>query len=439
MNNSNQKSNSNETSKNVTRRDFVRTAAVTAATVPFAGEAAWAAASAHAGGDETIKLGLIGCGGRGTGAAFNAIDASPKIKMIAMADLFRDHLESKLGYLREHRADRIDIPADRQYVGFNAYKQLIAEADVDMVILATPPHFRPIHLEEAIAAGKHVFMEKPVAVDPAGIRQVIAAGELAKKKNLGIVAGTQRRHEKCYLEAMQRIHNGEIGDVIAARCYWNQGFLWHKDKRAEWTEMEWQIRNWLYFTWLSGDHIVEQHVHNLDAVNWAMGDHPTKAMGMGGREVRTDPVFGNIFDHHAIEYEYPDGRFALSMCRQIAHCANRVHEVVHGTKGRSITHSGGARIEGENAWKFEGDNPNPYLVEHVNLINGIVDGKPLNEARRIAESTLTAIMGRMSTYTGKEVTWDQALNSKLDLAPETYAFGPCEVRPVSIPGKTPLI
>jgi predicted dehydrogenase len=290
-------------------------------------------------------------------------------------------------------------------------------------------------MEAAVAAGKHVFMEKPVAVDPTEVRQVIAASDLAAQKKLGIVAGTQRRHEAPYIETMKRVHAGAIGDIISAQCYWNQGGLWMNARQPAWSDMEWQLRNWLYFTWLSGDHIVEQHVHNLDVVNWAIQATPVKALSLGGRQVRTDPAYGHVYDHFTTEFEYPNGVKVLSMCRQIDGTASRVEERVQGTKG--TTNCNGS-IRGQNAWRFEGERNNPYVQEHTDLIASIRANKPLNEGRRIAESTLTAIMARMSAYTGQEVTWDQAMNSKLSLMPAKLEMGPMPVPPVAVPGKTPL-
>ncbi|MHC4210737.1 MAG: Gfo/Idh/MocA family protein, partial [Planctomycetota bacterium] len=310
---------------------------------------------------------------------------------------------------------------------------------VDMVILATPPHFRPAHFAAAVDAGKHVFMEKPVAVDPTGVRNVLAAADAADAKGLSVVAGTQRRHETCYQGVMKRIHRGQLGRPVSARCYWNMGGLWMNPPRDEWSDMEWQLRNWLYFTWLSGDHIVEQHVHNLDVVNWAVRAHPIRAMGMGGRQVRTHPDYGHIFDHFAIEYEYPDHVHLTSMCRQIDGCANRVEEVIVGSVGHSVTRSGYAVVEGPHAWRFEEENRNPYVQEQRDLIYSVNGAGPrLNETRTVAESTLTAIMGRMSAYTGKEVTWEQAMSSTLNLAPPVYEFTDLPMPPVAVPGQTEL-
>jgi predicted dehydrogenase len=304
-------------------------------------------------------------------------------------------------------------------------------------VTAAPPGFRPLHLQAAVEAGKNVFMEKPVAVDPVGVRSVISSSDLAQKKGLAIVAGTQRRHQARYLELMRRIQDSAIGEIIGGECYWNMGELWVIKKGPNMTDMEWQCRNWLYFTWLSGDHIVEQHVHNIDVINWAFGTLPVKAMGMGGRQVRTAPEYGNIFDHFAVEFEYPNGARVLSMCRQTPGCSDRVEERILGTKGYAF---GYGEIKGMNTWKFEGEEINPYVQEQADLIQSIRTGKPLNEGRRIAESTLCAIMGRMSAYTGRAISWDWVMNSsKLDLSPKKYEFGPLPVEPVAVPGKTPLI
>jgi len=314
---------------------------------------------------------------------------------------------------------------------------VIATPGVNYVILATPPGFRPGHLEAAVAAGKNVFTEKPVAVDGPGIRSVLASYEAAKAKGLHIGVGTQRRHEQGYVEALRRVRDGGIGDVVAARAYWNQGALWNKPRQREWTDLEWQMRNWLYFTWLSGDHIVEQHVHNLDVVNWAMGTHPVRAMGMGGRQSRISPDYGQCFDHFAIDYEYPSGAHMLSMCRQIPDCANRVAETLVGTKGSCELDSGAKRYEllGGSAYKFTSSQTNPYVQEHTDLIASIRAGTPYNELQTVAESTLTAIMGRISAYTGKAVSWDEALGSSEALVPANLAFGPMPVPPVPRPGQ----
>lgn len=422
----------------ITRRDFMKTAAITgvgAAAFPAFG-GSW-----HRSNDETIRVGVIGCGGRGTGAAVNSLEAHPSTRIVAMADLFEDRLNGSLGWLTgpDGWSDRVDVD-ERRFTGFDAYKQLLALDEIDLVILATPPGFRPIHFKAAIDAGKHVFLEKPVAVDPAGVRTVIEASQRAGQKRLSVVTGTQRRHEPSYLQAIEQIRSGIIGDVHSARCAWNQGGLWVHDRKPEYTDMEWQCRNWLYFCWLSGDHIVEQHVHNLDVINWAMGGPPERAYGMGGRQVRTQEKYGDIFDHFAIEYEYADGRRCLSFCRQQDGTDGRVEESIFGTRGTLTTRPGHAVIDGGTPWRFAGDNGNPYVHEHVNLLRSVRgDGPYLNEAKRVAESTLTAIMGRMSAYTGKTVTWAQAMNSGLDIVPDEFAFGDLPSPEVPVPGRTPLI
>jgi predicted dehydrogenase len=412
------------------RRLFLSTSIAGTAAASMLSRATWAA------GTDRLRVGLVGCGGRGTGALFNATSASPDVEVAAIADLFPDRLASCRGHL-EQLGDRVALTDEDCYVGWDAYKKLMARPDIDIVILATPPHFRPMMFAEAIANDKHVFMEKPVAVDPAGVRIVMAAGDVADQRGLSVVAGTQRRHEACYLDMMRRIRDGEIGEPVAARCYWNQGGLWNRGRNDDWSDMEWQLRNWLYFTWLSGDHITEQHVHNLDAVNWALGSHPIRCMGMGGRQSRTQPEYGHCFDHFAIDYEYPGGVHALSMARQADGSASRVEEVIQGTKGRSVSTSGQTRFEGGRNWSFTAENPNPYVQEHRNLHASIRGEQArLNEARRIAESTLTAIMGRMSAYSGRELTWDEVLNSNMDLSPPSYSFTTLDVPAIPVPGRT---
>ncbi len=385
---------------------------------------------------DKIKIGLIGCGGRGTGAAINAFDADPNIVLTCMGDAFQDELNGSLRVLKERMKERCDVPADRQFVGFDAYQKVLAQ-DIDYVILATPPGFRPVHFEAAVNSGKHVFFEKPVAVDAPGIRKVIAAAQKAKDRGLNIVAGTQRRHDRAYMECLDRIHNGQMGDVVATYAYWNQGALWMKPRKPEWSMLEWQMRNWLYFTWLSGDHIVEQHIHNMDVCNWSKGGHPVKCFSLGGRQVRTQESYGHIFDHFATEYEYADGSKMMSTCRQIDGCYARVSEHIVGTKGTSNANT---YIRGENAWRWDGQRDDPYKLEHVDLIASIRGKAPyVNEGVQVAESTMTAIMGRMSAYTGKEVTWEQAMASQESLVPDHFTFGMrLEVPPVAVPGVTQL-
>ncbi len=425
------------------RRDFLKTTAAVGAVAGLGH-----VPSVHAGGSDTIKIGLIGCGGRGTGAAENACEGSEGVVITALGDLFPDHLNTCRDRLRGNDAvkKKVDVADDHCFTGFDAYKQVI-DSGVDLIVLATPPGFRPMMLEYAVAKGKHIFTEKPVGVDGTGIRKVLAAYDQAKSKGLAIVAGTQRRHQAPYIESMKRIHGGDIGEITSARCYWDQGALWVrtlKEKEEKgWSDSEWQIRNWLYFTWLSGDHIVEQHVHNLDVVNWALSTdseepgHPLRAVGLGGRQVRTAPDFGHIYDHFAIEYEYPNDVHVQSFSRQIANCENNVSEQIVGTKGAWT--SNGYRFTGANKGRVRDGGGNPYVVEHTDLVASIRAGKPLNELKTVAYSTLTAIMGRMSAYTGKAVTWEDAMGSKLDLMPKELAFGPLPVPPVAMPGLTELV
>jgi len=393
----------------------------------------------YAFGTDEIRVGLIGCGGRGSGAADQVLRAAPNVRLVAMGDAFQDRLDASRATLMEKYKDAVQVPEDRCFVGFDAYQKVLA-TDINYVILATPPGFRPTHLKAAVAAGKNIFTEKPVAVDGPGIRTCLALYEEAKSKGLCIAAGTQRRHQKSYQEAMQRIHDGAMGEIVAARCYWNQGTLWNKARKPEWSDMEWQLRNWLYFTWLSGDHIVEQHVHNLDVINWATQSHPIRAVGMGGRQVRTGAEYGHIFDHFAIDYEYPNGMHLMSMARQIGNCENKVAEALTGTKGTAeLEDRRRYLIAGETNWQFSGKEQDSYLQEHTDLIESIRSGQPINELKNVAESTLTAIMGRMSAYTGKAVTWEQALNSSQELLPTELSWGQLPVAPVAMPGQTELV
>jgi predicted dehydrogenase len=420
-----------------TRRDFLKTATTAALGGAVVQGTSTAFAGQRAAGSDEIRIGVIGCGGRGTGAVDDAISSSQGVKLVAMGDMFQDRLTDSRTRLTEKFGAKIDV-GDRAFTGLDAYQKVIA-SDVNYIILATPPGFRPLHLTEAVNAGKNIFTEKPVAVDGPGIRAVLAAYETARAKGLGIAAGTQRRHQTGYLEAMKRVHDGAVGRIVSARCYWNQGGLWKRDRQADWTDAEWQIRNWLYFTWLSGDHIVEQHVHNIDVVNWAMNAHPVSANGMGGRQVRTSPDYGHIFDHFAIDYEYGNGTPLASQCRQIQGCANNVTESLVGEKGTvRLDNSGKYAITGPKAWSFGDKDNRPYVQEHTDFIAALRAGKPYNELKDVAESTLTAIVGRMSAYTGKIVTWDQALNSKEELMPPNLTLGPLPMPPVPVPGQTQL-
>lgn len=439
------------------RRDFLKAAAGATAL------AAMAVPAVHAAGSDTIKVGIIGTGGRGTMAGENVLRAAPNVQVVAVGDVFKfrtDRCRASLMKLNgddeiKQLGNKVDLPEDRCFVGLDCHDKVL-NAGVDYVILATPPGFRPLHLQAAIAAGKHIFTEKPVAVDGTGIRKVLAAYEDSLKKKLYIAAGTQRRHQKSYLETYQRVRDGAIGDITAARCYWNGGAIWFR-KRDELvknnvpdSDLAFQLHNWYHFVWTCGDHICEQHVHNLDAVNWALGKHPTRCLGVGSRQSRAqgDPnAVGHIYDNFMVEYEYDNGVHMQSMCRQIPLTdvnlggLKGVSEMLVGTKGTCYTDQGDAhQITGPNAWKFAGPGNAPYVQEHTDLIECIRTGKPINELKNVAESTLTAIMGRMSAYTGRAVTWDQALNSKEDTFPQNLAWNmSLSTPPVAVPGTTKLV
>jgi predicted dehydrogenase len=398
-----------------------------------------------AAGSDKIRVGLIGCGGRGTYDTTNCLNSAENVELAAMGDLFKGRLERCLGTLRKRLPDKVSVTEDTCFVGWDAYKKVVACDNVDLVILTEPPHFRPGHLKAAVEAGKHVFMEKPVAVDPVGVRSVIASSEMADQKKLTIVAGTQSRRMAHLVEGMNRIHNGDIGEILAGQCVrmgggmlnWSQAT---KQREATWSDMEWQLRRWLFWTWLSGDFIVEMHIHNLDVMNWAIGAHPVQCMGIGGRQVRTGPEYGNVYDHFAVEYQYPNGARIEYIGTQIDGCSHRSDERVVGTKGRAYMDSGNCIIEGAKGFEYDGPSPSPVVKQHADQIAAIRGGKRLNEGRRVAESSLTCIMGRMSCYTGRALKWDWAMNaSELDLSPERHEFGDLPMRPVATPGITKLI
>jgi predicted dehydrogenase len=419
----------------VTRRTFIGTTAAAAAALALPG-------GLFAQGSDRLRVGLVGCGGRGTGAARDCLRSSTGVELVSLGDLVPDRLARCRENLAEAASESAEFAAgykvtDEQcFTGFDAYEQVLA-TDIDMVILATPPGFRPDHLAAAVAAGKHIFAEKPVAVDPAGIRTVLAAYDSAVQKGLGIGVGTQRRHEAEYLATIERIHDGAIGDVVSGQVFWNQGGLWSHEQEAGWSDGEWQIRNWLYFAWLSGDHIVEQHVHNIDVANWVLGAHPVRARGVGGRQFRVEPRYGHIYDHFAIDFEYEDGARILSMCRQIEGTRSHIGENFIGSRGQS---NASGRITGADAWEWQRPERrvNPYVQEHTDLIASIRSGRPYNELKQVAESTLTAIMGREAAYTGQELEWDEVLNADQVLAPPEVGFVSMDVPPVPTPGRTKL-
>ncbi len=398
------------------RRDFIKTTSTVIAGGAMIGTLPIARA-AHSFSSDEIKIGLVGCGGRGTGAATQALDtisAENRLKLTAVADPFQSQIDNALKSMKKKHGEHIDV-TDRIFVGVDGYKRLL-ESDIDMVILATPPGFRPQHFEAAIKAGKHVFMEKPVATDAPGVRRVLAANKIAKEKKLVVAVGLQRHHESGYQATIAKLKDGAIGNIVLARAYWNNDGVWTRNRTPDQSELEYQINNWYYFNWLSGDHICEQHIHNLDVINWLMDGPPVEAQGQGGRQVRTGPNSGQIFDHHFVEYTYGNGTKLLSQCRHIPGTWSEVGEFAHGSDG--WCNIGAGRIYDRNnkeIWRSPA-NEQGHAKEHFDLFASIRKGEIPNEGDYGALSTMTSIMGRMATYTGKRLTWDQCLNSKVSLA-----------------------
>jgi len=441
--------------KHNSRRAFVKQTGVLAggliALPTFAG------ANFFSGADDTIKIALVGCGGRGTGAAMQALLSKQNVKLVAMADAFPDRLAScyksltgdegaERGGVKVDVKSRIDVPEERRFTGFDGYKKAIALADV--VLLTTPPGFRPIHFEEAIRQNKHVFMEKPVATDPVGIKKVLDAAVIAKQKKLNVVVGLQRHYQNSYRELYKR--KDLIGDITSSQAWWNNNGVWVNKRQYNQTEMEYQMRNWYYFNWLCGDHITEQHIHNIDVINWFKGAYPVRAQGMGGREVRKGKDHGEIFDHHFVEFEYADGSILNSQCRHIPKTMSRVDELLTGTKGK--IHCGAAKIvdrSGKVVYQYDkaGEN-NPYQTEHDELFAAIAKGEyKFSDTENGAYSSMTSILGRMATYSGQVIEWDKALNSGLDLQPKVYDWNALPpllpnsdgYYPVAVPGVTKYV
>jgi myo-inositol 2-dehydrogenase / D-chiro-inositol 1-dehydrogenase len=423
-----------------TRRAFLQTTAAAGALATLPIER-----FAHAAGKGQLRVALIGCGGRGSGAANQMLNVSSDVRLVAMADVDEARLGSSLKNLTAQHAHQVSVPKERQFVGFDAYKQALAEADI--AICSTPPGFRPLHFEEAVRQGKHAFLEKPVAVDAPGVRRVLAAAEEAKRKNLKVGVGLQRHHQPGYIETVKRLQDGAIGRITAMRCYWLGNAREGLERLPGESEMRYQIRNWYYFTWLSGDHIVEQHIHNIDVINWIKGAYPVRAQGMGGRQVRNLKIHGQIFDHHFVEFEYADGSRLFSQCRQNRGTHTSISEHVTGTLGEAELNDPQKRfsITGPNAWSLRlKEREDGHQLEHFPLVDAILNNKPHNEAEHGAKSTMTAIMGRMATYSGKLIEWDEAFNSKLDLLPKAFAWdAPAPVQPdadgfypVAMPGRT---
>ncbi|MBX6311901.1 MAG: Gfo/Idh/MocA family oxidoreductase [Isosphaeraceae bacterium] len=417
-----------------TRRTFLMhsTALAAATTLDMA-------VNAYAGGSDTLRVGLIGCGSRGTGAAEQTLTADKGTRLVAMADAFRDRLEGSLSNLKSSSvAERVEVPEDRRYVGFDAYKQVIDQ--VDVALLTTPPGFRPIHFAYAVEKGVHTFIEKPMAVDGPGLRKFLEAAKASKVKGLSVVNGFCWRYHKPRRETMKRVADGQIGDIVAIETTYNSKGVWEPRKRREEcdSEMEYQMRNWYYYCWLSGDHIVEQAVHGLDTMAWALGDKPPlRCWGVGGRQARTDAKYGNIWDHFAIVYEYDNDVRGYHQCRHWANTPNRVQDYILGAKGMADVF--GNKISGPNKWRYRGPNSNMYQTEHDEMYAALRAGKPINNAEQAASSTLLALMGRMAAYTGQVITWEQALNSQEDLSPSQYAWGDAPRRPVPVPGVTKFV
>jgi predicted dehydrogenase len=419
-----------------TRRQFLTSSA--AATAALA-----VAEHAHAGGNDLLRVGLVGCGGRGTGAAGQALHADRNVKLWAMADAFEDRLEQSLTSLRRDRevAQKIDVPRERRFVGFDAYRHVIACCDV--VLLCTPPHFRPMHLRAAVQANKHVFAEKPVAVDAPSVRSVLETCREARRRNLCVVSGLCLRSDNGFRDTVRRIHGGAIGDVLAVQANDYRGGLWVRRREPGWTDMQWQMRNWYYFTWLSGDFNVEQHVQHVDVCAWVLGDrYPARCYGTGGRQVRTGPEYGHIYDHFSVVYEYDHGPRVYATCRQQPGCRNDISAWVVGSRGQARFSERRRGLvlrtaSGERA--YEGPTNNMYQTEHDELFAAIRAGRPINNGDYMARSTLMAILGRMACYTGQLLTWEQALASRQDLSPPRYAWDVrLPVPPVATPGRTPF-
>lgn len=433
--------------KNINRRSFVKSATISTGallTTPFSLEA-----MANNSNSRKLKLAVVGCGGRGTGAVVQALRADKDVELVAMADAFGDRVENSLKYITEELDGEIKVKVKQKnkFTGFNAYKKAIDLADV--VILTTPPGFRPQHFEYAVNNDKHIFMEKPVATDPNGIRRVLKAAKLAEQKKLNVVVGLQRRYEKKYLALYNRINKGDIGKIVSGQVYWNGAGVWVRKRESGQTEMEYQMRNWYYFNWICGDHIVEQHIHNIDVANWFIGEYPKSASGMGGREVRKGIDHGQIFDHHYVEFNYPGGAVISSQCRHQPGTNRNVSEVFQGTKSNVYTKPKSKIVDhsGNDLFIYDsiGDK-SPYQIEHDELFKSIRSGGVINNAEYGAKTTLTAIMGRMATYTGKEITWEQALNSNHILVPDNLDWDsippviPDEngKYPVPVPGVTKI-
>ncbi len=445
--------------ESLSRRQFVKSAGATAAGMAALGglvvPRSMGGLGAFAAGADKIRIGLIGCGGRGTGAAMQALAADPGVVLVAMGDVFRDRLDSAYNALKtpsddmpKETTDRVQVSDDHKFTGFDSYKQVI-DSGVDVVLLTSYPCFRPAHLKYAIEKGKHVFAEKPVAVDPVGIRSVLETAKAAKAKNLACLVGFCWRYNASMREAFKQVHGGTLGEITSVHTTYHTGTLTRRPREAAWSDLEFQMRNWWHFTWISGDHIVEQAVHSIDRLNWALGDKlPVSVQCLGGRAARSGPEHGNVYDHFSAIYDYADGMRCFHSCRQIDKCPSDNRDYVFGTKGNGIIDGWSGKSpmtsrDGKVLWDGKGSSADVgkmYFDEHKELFASIRAGKPINDCERGANSVMTAIMARMAAYTGQTVTWEQAMNSKLSLVPETLSFDkPAPVAEVAIPGQTPLI
>lgn len=425
--------------ESVSRRDFLRTSSTAILGGAIAGPLVFTA-GANEVETKTLKVGLIGCGGRGTGAAGQALSADKNVVLTAVGDAFPDRIETAIESLRSEHGDKVQVPEENRFVGLDAYQKVIASG-VDIVILTTPPGFRPLHIKAAVDAGKHIFCEKPMAVDAPGLHRVIAAAEEAKRKNLSLVAGFCWRRNNAERETFKRIHDGAIGDVRAFYGDYLTGSLWHKPRQPGWTDFEYQVRNWMYFTWLSGDSLVEQAIHSVDKMSWVMRDVPPKrAIAVGGRQVRTEAEYGHVFDHFAVQYEYEDGVRGYIFSRQQAGCFNENTDHIMGSKGYCDVNGFNKIhkiVSGGDTWNYTGPRNDMYQTEHDEFFASIRSGNPINDGPWMTQSTMMGIMGRMAAYTGQAITWEQALESKEDLSPPSYDWKqPLPDPPVAMPGRT---
>ena len=431
--------------KDFSRRNFIKKSALItggALSIPLTVDA-----MANVNNEKKLKIGVVGCGGRGAGATVQALKADPNTELVAMGDAFMDRVKSTLGSVKKAMENynssslkRIKVKDSNKFAGFDAYKNVIDK--VDVVILATPPGFRPYHFEYAVNAGKHVFMEKPLAVDVPGIHKVMEMARVADEKKLNVVVGLQRHYQNKYIDLKSKIDRGDIGRIVSGQVYWNSPGVWVRKRVSGQSEMEYQMRNWYYFNWLCGDHILEQHIHNIDVANWFIGEYPISAQGMGGRQVRNGLDHGEIYDHHFVEYTYPSGAVVASQCRHQKGTMRRVDEYFQGTKGSIITGKAEIKnVNGDLAYKYKGkglNEPDPYQFEHDKLFSSIRNNEVISDTENGAKSTLTAIMGRMATYSGKIITLEDALKSKQQIMPESVSWSD---QPPTIPdsnGKYPI-